>query len=64
MTCAPAPQGDPELVQPKVLYEYADPALENLPPLEKQLLRLGPKNLKRLKTYLVRLRSELRRSAD
>lgn len=61
---APEPQGDPELVQPKVLYEYADPALENLPPLEKQLLRLGPKNLKRLKTYLVRLRSELRRSAD
>jgi hypothetical protein len=59
---APEPQGDPELVQPKVLYEYADPALENLPPMEKQLLRLGPENLRRLKTYLKHLRIELSRS--
>jgi hypothetical protein len=59
---APEPVGDPELVQPKVFYEYADPALENLPPLEKQLMRLGPQNLKRLKAYLTRLRDELRRS--
>jgi hypothetical protein len=58
---APAPEGDPELVQPNVLYEYADPDLESLPVLEKQLLRLGSKNLKRLKTYLGRLRDELNR---
>lgn len=60
---APAPAGHPELVQPNVFYEYADPALEASSPLEKQLLRLGPDNLRRLKGYLVRLRVELRRHA-
>lgn len=48
-----------ELVQPNVLYEYADPELESLPPLEKQLLRLGPANLGRLKAYLRVLRTAL-----
>jgi hypothetical protein len=41
-----------ELVQPKVLYKYADPALEALPPLQKQLLRMGPANLERVKGHL------------
>lgn len=50
---------DPELVRPKVLYEYADPELESLPPLEKQMLRLGSRNLERLRTYLIALRAEL-----
>jgi hypothetical protein len=59
---APAVQGDFELIQPKVFYEYADPAIESLAPLEKQLLRLGPNNLKRLKAYLGRLREEFVRS--
>lgn len=48
-----------ELVQPNVLYEYADPEIESLPPLEKQLLRLGPLNLGRLKAYLRVLRTAL-----
>ena len=46
-----------ELIQPKVLYEYADPDFESLPPLDKQLLRLGPMNLARLKIYLRQLRT-------
>ena len=46
-----------ELVRPNVLYEYADPDLESLPPLDKQLLRLGPTNLARLKLYLRALRA-------
>lgn len=58
----PAPEGDPELVRPNVFYEYADPGLEARSPLEKQLMRLGPRNLQRLKAYLGRLRDELRRS--
>lgn len=41
-----------ELVQPKVLYKYADPALEALPPLQKQLMRMGPTNLERVKSHL------------
>lgn len=49
-----------ELVQPKVFYEYADPKLEGLSPLQKQVLRFGPANVERLKQYLRLLASELR----
>lgn len=52
------PTIEPELVRPKVMYVYADPSLEALPPLEKQLLRIGPGNLERLKRYLERLDGE------
>ena len=48
-----------ELVQPKVFYEYADPKLEALSPLQKQVLRFGPANVERLKQYLRLLASEL-----
>ena len=48
-----------ELIQPNVLYEYADPDFESLPPLDKQLLRLGPMNFARLKIYLRMLRTGL-----
>lgn len=57
----PVLEGDVELVQPKVFYEYADPALEGLTPLQKQVLRMGPENVKRLKTYLTALKAELAR---
>jgi hypothetical protein len=45
-------EGDVELVQPQVLYRYADPALEALPPITKQLLRMGGVNVTRIKSYL------------
>jgi hypothetical protein len=48
-----------ELVQAKVLYEYKDARYETLPPFEKQLLRLGMRNLQRLERYLRALRAEL-----
>ena len=48
-----------ELVQPKVFYEYADPKLEALSPLQKQVLRFGPANVERLKQYLRLLASKL-----
>jgi len=41
-----------ELVQPKVLYRFADPTLEALPPLQKQLIRMGPAHLRQIKAYL------------
>jgi Protein of unknown function (DUF3014) len=47
------------LVQPKVLYEYADPQLESLSAGQKALLRAGPDNEARLKTKLRELRREL-----
>lgn len=57
----PVIRGEIELVQPKVFYEYADPALEELSPLQKQVLRMGPDNLTRLQTYLTALRQSLLR---
>ena len=47
---------DVELVQPKVLFQYADPRLESLSVLQKQVLRMGPENVRRLKAYASRLR--------
>ena len=53
---APALDGEIELVRPGLMFEYADPALEALGGLEKQLLRMGPHNTRRLQAYLQRLR--------
>ena len=44
-----------ELVRPNVFYQYADPALESLSPLQKQVLRTGPRNAARIQSYLQRL---------
>ncbi len=59
MLAVPVLRGDVELVQPKVLYEYADPALEGLTDVQKQVLRMGPDNVERLQTYLRAMRAEL-----
>jgi hypothetical protein len=48
----PRIDGDIELVQPNVMYQYADPALESLTPLQKLLLRTGPRNVGRVQAYL------------
>ncbi len=49
----------PVLERRSVMYTYADPALEALPPLQKQLLRMGPDNLRRLQQRAVELRQKL-----
>ncbi len=41
-----------ELLRPKVVYTYADPNLEGLPEFDKQVLRMGPENISRLRSYL------------
>jgi DUF3014 family protein len=46
------------LVQPHVLYEYAEEPLENLSAGQKALLRMGPENVPRVKAKL----SEIRRA--
>ncbi len=52
--------GEPIALQPKaVVYIYADPALESLPPLQKQLLRMGPDNIRRIKQQAQTLRTGL-----
>ena len=56
---APEPQGPVALVQPKVMYRYADPALESLSAGRKIMIRIGPDNARRLKAKLRELRATL-----
>lgn len=48
-----------ELNDHSVMYRYADPALEALPDAQKQMLRLGPDNMRRVKLKLDALRTAL-----
>jgi DUF3014 family protein len=48
--------GGVALTQPKVLYEYADPALQSLSAGQKALLRMGPDNAAKVKAKLRELR--------
>lgn len=51
---------DPIALKPKsVVYTYADPALEGLPAVQKQLLRMGPDNIRRIKQQARILREGL-----
>ena len=44
---------DPVALSPRITsFEFADPALENLAPAQKQLLRMGPRNVARVKAKL------------
>jgi Protein of unknown function (DUF3014) len=55
----------PEIAEPialnakSVVYVYQDPAMESLPALQKQLLRVGPDNLRRIKQQARVLREGL-----
>ncbi|WP_258241101.1 DUF3014 domain-containing protein [Pseudidiomarina homiensis] len=51
-----------ELTDESVMYRFADPALEALPDAQKQMLRLGPDNMRRVKLKLESLRSALESS--
>ena len=43
-----------ELTRTTVMYKYADPTLERLPAIQKQLLRMGPRNVELIKKQLKR----------
>lgn len=47
------------LTRKSVMYQYADPELEQLSPMQKQLLRMGPDNIRRIKAQAQALRSGL-----
>lgn len=47
------------LTRKSVMYRYADPQLEELVPLQKQLLRMGPENIRRIKLQARALREGL-----
>jgi hypothetical protein len=56
---APIPDRPPELVRSEGLYAYADPALEALGPVEKHLLRMGPRNARLVQGKAKALREAL-----
>jgi Protein of unknown function (DUF3014) len=59
LLATPDTKGPIALVQPKVLYEYADPQLEELSAGQKAMLRMGPDNEARVKAKLRELRKAL-----
>ena len=59
LLATPVPEGTVELKTAVKSYRYADPDLERLSPSQKQLLRLGPDNMKKVQAKLRELRQTL-----
>jgi hypothetical protein len=59
MLAAPELAAAPELVQPKVFYQYADPALESRSAGQKIMMRIGAANAEKVKAKLKEIRAEL-----
>ena len=55
----PEIEGPIALTRKSVLYQFADPQLEGLVPLQRQLLRMGPENIRRIKLQARALREGL-----
>ena len=55
----PEATGPLVLVQPRVFYEFADPALQNLSAGQKTLLRIGPANTAIVKARLIDIKKSL-----
>lgn len=49
-----------KLVRPAVMYRFEDPKLESLSAVQKQLIRMGPKNTQAIKAKLSDMAAELR----
>ena len=52
-------QGPFQLIKPSVMYLYAEGRIEDMSPVQKQLLRLGPENTARLQAVLPAYRERL-----
>jgi hypothetical protein len=59
-TLLPEFSGDEVLLQPSVMYKFADEDVEQLSQVQKLLLRMGPRNSARLQLWLKSLDSKLR----
>jgi hypothetical protein len=59
LLAAPEPEGPVALVQPKVMYKFADPELESLSAGRKIMIRIGTDNARRLKAKLREMRQVL-----
>lgn len=59
LLATPEPRAPVALTQPKVMYEFADPALAELSAGQKTMVRVGPDNEARLKAKLREIRKAL-----
>lgn len=59
LLAAPDVRGPVKLSQPKVVYEFADPALESLSVGQKIMIRMGSDNAAKIKAKLREIRSEI-----
>ncbi|WP_404339292.1 DUF3014 domain-containing protein [Pseudoalteromonas mariniglutinosa] len=55
----PEPKGEMPLVKNSVTYQYAYAEWEQLPDAQKQLLRMGPENMNKVKAALRKIKAEL-----
>lgn len=55
----PVPAEGIALKRKEAVFQYADPELEQLPPLQKQILRMGPDNSAMIKDWVRKLRLRL-----
>ena len=59
LLATPEPEEPIRLVQPHVLYEFADPELEALSGGQKLLIRMGPDHISRIKAVLSEVRTRI-----
>ena len=59
LLAAPDVQGPVKLIQPSVMYQFADPELEALSAGQKIMVRMGSENAARIKAKLKEIRQEL-----
>jgi hypothetical protein len=59
LLATPEPEEPVRLLQPHVLYEFADPELEALSGGQKLLIRMGPDHAARIKTVLQNFRTRI-----
>ncbi len=52
LEATPSPASDPELLRRPGYYEYADPALQSIPRVQKQFLLIGTENRHKIVTWL------------
>ena len=64
LLAAPIIEPDPRLLETVSAWEYADLDLEELSAAQKQLLRTGPENVRKIQITLRALRSELLGASD
>lgn len=55
----PELEGDIKLIRPSVAYRYEDKQLEQLSKVQKQLIRMGPENSRKIKVKLTEIQSTL-----